>query len=97
MFRATTASAAASRPSPDVCDEPSKLVAIEVQTRVFFVANGFPVSAESDRCWNTVTWTNESAIVLCVYSFRDERPGRGDRVGLGVQPVLGKPSDVSNG
>ena len=64
---------------------------------MFFVANGFPVSAESDRCWNTVTWTSETAIVLRVYSSRDERPGGGDRVGLGVQPVLGKPSDVSNG
>src|SRR4029077_13437711 len=34
-----------------------------------------PVSAESDRCWNIVTWTNETAVVLRMYSFRDERPG----------------------
>ena len=64
---------------------------------MFFVANGFSVSAESDRCSNTVTWPNETAIVLSVYSFRDKRPGGSDRVGLGVKPVLGKPSDVSNG
>jgi hypothetical protein len=44
-----------------------------------------------------VTWTNETAIVLLVYSFKDERPGGDSRVGLGVQPVLGKPSYVSNG
>ena len=43
------------------------------------------------------TWTNDLATVLRVYSFRDQRPGGGDRVSLGVKPVLVKPSDVSNG
>jgi hypothetical protein len=59
------------------------------------VAARCPASAESERCWNTVTWTNKTAIVLRSYLFRDEQRA-GDRVGLGVQPVLGKPSDVGN-
>jgi hypothetical protein len=64
---------------------------------VFLWQMDFPYLRNLIGVWNTVTWTNETTIVLCVSSSRDERPGGGNRVGLGVQPVLGKPSDASNG
>jgi hypothetical protein len=61
-------------------DEPCSLIGVEIGARrvvadaalmCVFDAKRFRVSAETNRCWITVIWTNDIAIVLRVYLSRD--------------------------